>query len=90
MIWHRKASMVVGDYVAIYITLPVRALRYLCRIVEVARDEQSMTIELIETFDDQQFGIDVLKKYGVNNIRGAHRMTRALIDELGKTVHFNQ
>lgn len=83
MTWHKKASMKKGDYVGIYMTHPIRALRYFCRIVEVDKaDQKVMTIELLRTFTDQQFGIETLKRYGVSTVRGARRMTKSLIEAL--------
>ncbi len=94
--WTQKASIKKGDYVAIYITAPTRALRYLCRVLEsdIANDgyrkEESikklMTIELLRTFPDDQFPIDVLKECGVTNIRGPRHMTEALIKLVDKTL----
>lgn len=87
--WTQKASIKTGDYVAIYITAPTRALRYLCRVLESDipnngyRAEKSiqklMKLELLQTFPDSQFPSAVLKACGVTNIRGPRRMTEDLV-----------
>lgn len=94
--WTQKASIKAGDYVAIYITAPTRALRYLCRVLESDipnsgyREEKSikklMKIELLQTFSDSQFPIAVLKECGVTNIRGPRRMTKELITLIDSNI----
>lgn len=94
--WTQKASIKAGDYVAIYITAPTRALRYLCRVLESDipnsgyREEKSIKklikIELLQTFSDSQFPIAVLKECGVTNIRGPRRMTKELITLIDSNI----
>lgn len=94
--WTQKASIKTGDYVAIYITAPTRALRYLCRVLESDipntgyREENSikkiMKIELLQTFSDSQFPVTVLKECGVTNIRGPRRMTKELISLIDSMI----
>ena len=94
--WTQKASIKKGDYVGIYITAPVRSLRYLCRVLEADIPNDShpdrpelkklMRIELLTRFPDSLFASPVLKEYGVTNIRGARRMTKELADKVKKTL----
>lgn len=34
ILWTQKASMQKGDFIAIYITAPTKAIRYLCQVLE--------------------------------------------------------
>ncbi|MEX2784579.1 MmcQ/YjbR family DNA-binding protein [Streptococcus sp. H49] len=94
--WTQKASIKTDDYVGIYITAPVRSLRYLCRVLEAdipneaypdrSETKRLMRIELLTQFPDSRFSSSVLKEYGVTNIRGARRMTKELAAEVKKAL----
>ena len=89
--WPQKASIKAGDYLFIYITAPTRALRYVCRVVEAGiegwhSDKKKMRLELLKKYDDGNFPIECLKKYGVTNIRGPRRMTKELINQVKKSL----
>lgn len=81
--WPQKASIRKGDFLAIYMTAPIRSLRYLCRVLEDGLEKSAepkrMQLELVEKFEDEVFPIDRLKECGVTNIRGPRRMTKELI-----------
>ena len=81
--WPQKASIRKGDFLAIYMTAPIRSLRYLCRVLEDGLEKSTepkrMKLELVERFEDEIFPIDRLKECGVTNIRGPRRMTKELI-----------
>ena len=94
--WTQKASIKKGDYVGIYITAPVRAVRYLCQVLEADLDNDGyrddfsikklMTIQLLKTCDDERFSSIALKEYGISNIRGPRRMTKSLIGAIQKEI----
>lgn len=94
ILWTQKASLEKGDFVAIYITAPTKAVRYFCQALEVDlpndayRDEPSikklMKIQLLHTFSDEQVTFDTLKLCGVRAVRGPRRMTKELIE---KSIH---
>ena len=45
-----------------------------------------MRLELLKKYDDGNFPIEYLKKYGVTNIRGSRRMTKELINQVKKSL----
>lgn len=81
--WPQKASIRKGDFLAIYMTAPIRSLRYLCCVLEDGLEKSAepkrMKLELVDKFEDEVFPIDRLKECGVTNIRGPRRMTKELI-----------
>lgn len=92
ILWTQKASLKKGDFAAIYITAPTKAVRYFCQVLEVDlpnnayRDEPSieklMKIQLLHTFSDEQVTFDTLKLCGVRAVRGPRRMTKELIEKI--------
>ncbi|MGT2926675.1 MmcQ/YjbR family DNA-binding protein [Streptococcus cuniculipharyngis] len=95
--WTQKARIKAGDYVAIYMTAPVKAIRYLCRVLQAdlpnhgQRDREDiqklMTLELLRTFPDGQFPQVRLAEYGLKTVRGPRRLpsslSQVLADSLG-------
>lgn len=89
ILWTQKASIKKGDFVAIYMTAPTKAVRYFCRVLEANipndayRDDTSikklMKIELLQSFSDNEVTFEHLKSYGVKAVRGPRRMTKELI-----------
>ena len=81
-----------GDFVAIYITAPTKAIRYLCQVLEANipnqgyREEDSikelMKIRLLHTFCDTDFDSDTLKNLGIKTVRGPRHMTDELVQAL--------
>ena len=92
ILWTQKASMQKGDFVAIYITAPTKAIRYLCQVLEANipnqgyREEDSikelMKIRLLHTFCDTDFDSDTLKNLGIKTVRGPRHMTDELVQAL--------
>ena len=92
ILWTQKASMQKGDLVAIYITAPTKAIRYLCQVLEANipnqgyREEASikelMRIKPLYTFNDTEFDSDRLKSLGIKTVRGPRHMT----DELAQSL----
>ena len=92
ILWTQKASIKKGDFVAIYMTAPTKAVRYFCQVLEADlpndayRDEPSikklMKIQLLHTFSDEQVTFDTLKFCGVKAVRGPRRMTKELIEKI--------
>lgn len=90
--WTQKAQIKAGDFVFIYITAPTRALRYACKVLKSdmpnqgQRDQDSirqlMRLELLQTYPDDRYTIDVLKEKGVKAVRGPRRLTKAMVDVL--------
>ena len=92
ILWTQKASMQKGDFVAIYITAPTKAIRYLCQVLEANipnqgyRDEESikelMRIKPLCSFNDTDFDIERLKCFGIKTVRGPRHMTDDLVQAL--------
>ncbi|MEE1325388.1 MAG: MmcQ/YjbR family DNA-binding protein, partial [Streptococcus sp.] len=92
ILWTQKASIKKGDFVAIYMTAPTKAVRYFCQVLEADlpndayRDDPSiknlMKIQLLHTFSDGQVTFDILKSCGVKAVRGPRRMTKELIEKI--------
>ena len=92
ILWTQKASMQAGDYVAIYITAPTKAVRYLCQVLEAhipndgyraeASIKELMRIKPIVRFSDDYLTSDSLKDYGIKTVRGPRHMTKELVEVL--------
>ncbi|MGT2929914.1 MmcQ/YjbR family DNA-binding protein [Streptococcus dentasini] len=88
--WTQKAQIQKGDWVFIYMTAPIKAVRYACRVLETYIPNESyrdrsdikalMEIERVKTFEDWELPMDLLKEQGVKTVRGPRRMTKELID----------
>ncbi|TCD46749.1 MmcQ family protein [Streptococcus sp. X16XC17] len=85
--WRQKGTIQAGDLVAMYITTPVRAIRYLCRVLEVqipAKDggKNRMLVELVYQFEDEAFSATRMAELGVKAVRGPRRVTKELADAI--------
>lgn len=85
--WRQKGSIQTGDLVAMYITAPVRAIRYLCRVLEAnipAKDggKNRMLVELLTAFDDELFSAARMAELGVKAVRGPRRLTKELMEAI--------
>lgn len=94
--WNQKGKIKKGDLVAMYVTAPVQAIRYICRCLEAQIDNSSypgdsagkkrMKVELIHTFDDSLFPFAVMKEFGVRAVRGPRRLTKEMIEAIEKKM----
>lgn len=94
--WTQKGKIKKGDLVAMYVTAPVQAIRYVCRCLEAEMDndiypedpetKKLMKVELIATFEDGLFPFAVMKELGVHAVRGPRRMTKELIEAVEKAM----
>ena len=92
ILWTQKASMQKGDFIAIYITAPTKAIRYLCQVLEANianqgyRDEESikelMRIKPLYSFNDSDFDSERLKCFGIKTVLGPQHMTDDLVQAL--------
>lgn len=87
----RKPVCKKGDVVALYITAPTKAIRYLCPGFgrypnQGYREEESikelMRIKPLYTFNDTDFDSDRLKSLGIKTVRGPRHMTDGLVQAL--------
>ena len=92
ILWTQKASMQKRDFVAIYITAPTKAIRYLCQVLEANianqgyRDEESikelMRVKPLYSFNDSDFDSERLKCFGIKTVLGPQHMTDDLVQAL--------
>lgn len=97
ILWTQKASVRPGDYVFIYITAPIKSVRYACQVLETDIPNQGyrenptidrlMSLRLLAQYPDGLFSLDVLSSHGVKAVRGPRRLTPQLIAFL-KKQHF--
>jgi len=91
-LWKQSNHIAVGDTVYLYITAPLSAIRYKCRAVEVdipyqyadenVRMSHVMRLQLLETYDAEPVGINLLKTHGVTAVRGPRSMPNSLLAEI--------
>lgn len=94
--WTQKAKIKQGDFVLIYMTNPVGAVRYACRVLESDIDnngyrkessiQKLMKIERIKTFSEEDYPLSKLKTYGVKTIRGPRRLPEELVKDIKKEL----
>ena len=86
--WTQKGKIKNGDLVAMYITTPVQAIRYVCCCLEAEIDntlypdephiKKLMKVELVAQFSDDLFPRERMVALGVRAVRGPRRMTKEL------------
>lgn len=92
ILWTQKASIKVGDWVLIYMTSPIKAIRYACKVLEADienkgyRDnpsiKQLMKLSRKQTFGDDQLSFGLMSEKGVRAVRGPRRLSKELVDYL--------
>ncbi|MDG3131542.1 MmcQ/YjbR family DNA-binding protein [Streptococcus suis] len=96
--WPQKSTIQTGDIVTIYVTAPVQAIRYVCRVlganlenreeVDIPTEKKVMQIELITQLSDDILPRDRMIGLGVKAVRGPRRLTdefiQCLISEVKK------
>ena len=94
--WTQKGKIKKGDLVAMYITAPVQAIRYVCRCLEAEIDntlfpdephvKKLMKVELLAQFSDETFPRERMMALGVRAVRGPRRMTKELREAVGQEL----
>jgi hypothetical protein len=94
ILWKQSTAIRAGDPVYLYVTAPISAISYQCRVLETdipyeyqdknVRMDHVMKIRLERRFPPEKFPLKALGKYGVNAVRGPRRMPSALLKEIGK------
>lgn len=84
--WHKRANIIVGDIVYIYVTKPCAAIMYKCEVLETCAygEDDLMNIKLIEKYLPEKYPLNKLNKYGLTSIRGARRIPEALSKVMNK------
>ncbi|HFI0232148.1 TPA: MmcQ/YjbR family DNA-binding protein [Streptococcus suis] len=96
--WPQKSTIQAGDIVAIYVTAPVQAIRYVCRVLganlenhgqsDIPTDKKVMQVELLAQFSDNVLPRARMMDLGVRAVRGPRRLTEELIRELQKQFSY--
>ena len=94
--WPQKSTIQAGDIVAIYVTTPVQAIRYVCRVLganlenrgesDIPTEKKVMQVELIAQLSDAVLPRERMLDLGVKAVRGPRRLTKELIDVLRSEV----
>lgn len=92
-LWKQSNHIAVGDTVYLYVAAPVSAIRYRCQAVEVdipyvyadenVRMSHVMKLQLLQRYNEKQFGLSVLKAYGIMSVRGPRSIPNSLLHEIG-------
>ncbi|HFU4501463.1 TPA: MmcQ/YjbR family DNA-binding protein [Streptococcus suis] len=94
--WPQKSTIQAGDFVAIYVTAPVQAIRYVCRVLganlenhgqsDIPTDKKIMQVELLVQFSDDVLPRARMMDLGVRAVRGPRRLTEEVIRYLTSKV----
>ena len=96
-LWKQSNHIAVGDTVYLYIAAPISAIRYKCKAIEVdipykyADENVSMSrvmrLQLLQTYNAEPVGMELLKAHGVCAVRGPRSMPNGLIHEIEMIYH---
>ncbi|MGT2799098.1 MmcQ/YjbR family DNA-binding protein [Streptococcus marmotae] len=78
ILWTQKPNIKRDDIVCIYMTKPIQAIRYLCRVSKAhltEGDEVYMKLELLRELSDSEFPLLRMKDLGVKAVRGPRLAT---------------
>lgn len=94
--WPQKSTIQAEDIVAIYVTAPVQAIRYVCRVLganlenhgesDIPTDKKLMRVELIAELSDDMLPRERMMELGVRAVRGPRRLTERVIQVLTREV----
>lgn len=94
--WPQKSTIQAGDIVAIYVTAPVQAIRYVCRVLgvnlesygqsDIPTDKKVMQVELLAKLSDDVLPRARMMDLGVRAVRGPRRLTEEVIRYLTSKV----
>ena len=90
--WKQSAKVRVGDTVFLYVSAPVKAIIYRCRVVKTdipydyrganLKIDRVMQLQLEHRYDHAQFPLSLLRQYGVKSVQGPRHLPAALLEEL--------
>ncbi|HFI0272856.1 TPA: MmcQ/YjbR family DNA-binding protein [Streptococcus suis] len=90
--WPQKSTIQAGDIVAIYVTAPVQAIRYVCRCLaanlanqgesDIPTEKRLMKVELLAQLPDDILPRQRMMALGVKAVRGPRRLTKEAIEYL--------
>ncbi|MER0123663.1 MmcQ/YjbR family DNA-binding protein [Streptococcus sp. ZJ93] len=89
ILWTQKPKIKAGDMVCIYMTAPIQAIRYLCRVTKssiLEADKEYMQLELLCELADSEFPLLRMKDLGVKAVRGSRLATPECREALGNLL----
>lgn len=95
IMWPQKPGIEKGDIVAIYMTAPIQAIRYICRVTEthlenaeddLEKESQLMRLSLLSQVPDSLFTRKRMFDLGVKAVRGARRLTPEIVEALDQVL----
>ncbi len=91
-LWKQPRSIQVGDIVYLYVGAPYSCILYQCKVLEInipysyqdknLSIEKAMKIKLCKKYDEHQFSLQNIKKYGLNSVRGPRFIPKRLSELL--------
>lgn len=94
--WPQKSTIQAGDIVAIYVTAPVQAIRYVCRVLganlenhgesDIPTEKKLMQVELLAQLPDEFLPRERMMDLGVKAVRGPRRLTEGVIEVISAEV----
>lgn len=94
--WPQKSTIQAGDIVVIYVTAPIQAIRYVCRVLganlenygesDIPTEKKLMQVELLAQLTDDVLPRARMMDLGVKAVRGPRRLTEEFIRYLTSVV----
>lgn len=94
-IWKQSTNIQVGDTVYLYVTAPIKAVKYKCEVREVnlpAEDQDKnenvqvtkiMKVKVLKEYEASFCPFSKLKELGIKAVRGPRRLTKTQVKYLG-------
>lgn len=96
ILWKQSSNIKPNDTVYLYVTSPLSAIKYKCKVCEVdipykfknkfIKIQKLMKIKLQKTYPDDLYAFQTLKQYGLNSIRGPRLMPKKLSSVINKKL----
>lgn len=93
-IWKQSTKIKPGDMVYLYVTSPVKAVRYQCKVKEVdipyaddnsnVKVQKIMKVKVLQEYDKDFCTFTKLKEFGIKVVRGPRRISKELVEYLNK------
>lgn len=94
IIWKQSTKVRVGDTAFLYVSAPIKAIIYRCRVVEtdIPYDYQSprlkinrvMKLQFEKEYAHGQFSLSYIKQQGVTSVQGPRHVPADLLKQLEK------
>lgn len=87
-IWKQSTNLRAGDYLYLYVTAPVSAMKYRCRVIETnipyeyedqnTRMSYVCRVHVLNRYPDDRYPLEVLSRHGIKSVRGPRHLTKSL------------